>query len=451
MASARKTTSLPIVCVHAEKLEDAPLSKVQKAWAKGQGFNGQAGRLVPMPDDAGNNAGYMFGLGAADQPLGLRMGLAATAAQPGTYRLEGKIDDADMAALGFLLGTYQFDQFKPGKDPVKLLAPDGAEMDAAERIKTMAFIARDLINTPANILGPDAFEDYIRAFAKKRKMSVSAIVGDALLTKNFPMVHAVGRASAEAPRLLDLSWGAKSAPKVTLVGKGVTYDTGGLDIKPSPSMALMKKDMGGAANVLGLAHAIIDAKLNVRLRVIIPVVENAISGNSFRTSDVLPSRAGMQVEIGNTDAEGRLILADALTLADEETPEMLIDMATLTGAARVALGAELVPVYTSDDGFADALYQAGVAFHDPIWRMPLWAPYDNRLASAIADVNHISTGGQAGSITAALFLQRFVKQAKTWAHFDIYGWALEPRAGYAKGGADQAIRAIYKVLKQRYG
>jgi leucyl aminopeptidase len=264
------------------------------------------------------------------------------------------------------------------------------------------------------------------------------------------MIHAVGRASAQAPRLLDLSWGSASDPKITLVGKGVTFDTGGLDIKPSSGMLLMKKDMGGAANVLGLAHAIMDAKLRVRLRVLVPVVENSISGSSFRPGDILPSRNGMTVEIGNTDAEGRLILADAITLADEESPELILDMATLTGAARVALGPDLPPLYSTDDALARALMEQGLASDDPLWQMPLWAPYDAMLSSKIADVNHVSSGGFAGSITAAMFLKRFVVNAKAWVHLDIFAWAPEPRPGRSFGGTDQGIRSVYGVLKQRY-
>jgi leucyl aminopeptidase len=265
------------------------------------------------------------------------------------------------------------------------------------------------------------------------------------------MIHAVGRASAEAPRLIDLSWGRAGDPKVTLVGKGVTFDTGGLDIKPPASMLLMKKDMGGAANVLGLAHAIMDAKLRLRLRVLIPIVENAISGSAFRPGDILNSRSGQTVEIGNTDAEGRLILGDALTLADEEKPELILDMATLTGAARTALGPDLPPLYATDDTLAAELTAAGLAADDPLWHMPLWAPYETMLSSRIADVNHTSSGAFAGSVTAALFLKRFVRHAKAWVHLDIYGWAPEARAGRPFGGTDQGIRAVYGVLRRRYG
>src|SRR5690606_15440768 len=337
-----------------------------------------------------------------------------------------------------------------GEHPV-LEAVEGADMAEVKRLVAAATLARDLINTPANDLGPAAFEREIRALAARHDMQITAVVGDELLVQNFPMIHAVGRAAHEAPRLLDLRWGAEDAPRVTLVGKGVTFDTGGLDIKPASSMLLMKKDMGGAANVLGLAHAIMDAGLRVRLRVIIPVVENAISASSFRPGDVLPSRNGMTVEIGNTDAEGRLILADALTLAIEDEPEFLLDMATLTGAARTALGPELPPLYTNDDTLAGDLMREGLAWDDPLWRMPLWPAYDSMLKSKIADVNHVSSGPFAGSVTAALFLQRFVGRDRPWVHLDIYGWAPEARAGRSQGGTDQGIRAAYAVLKQRYG
>jgi len=281
-------------------------------------------------------------------------------------------------------------------------------------------------------------------------MKVKAIVGDELLKQNFPMIHAVGRAAAEAPRLLDLSWGRASDPKITLVGKGVTFDTGGLDIKPSSGMLLMKKDMGGAANVLGLAHAIIDAGLKVRLRVLIAVVENAISAPAFRPGDVLPSRSGQTVEIGNTDAEGRLILGDALTLGDEESPELMLDMATLTGAARTALGPDLPPLYSTDDRLAADLMAAGLRSDDPLWRMPLWEPYDKMMDSKIADVNNAGSTPFAGSITAAMFLKRFVKNAKAWVHLDIFGWAPEARPGRPFGGTDQGIRSVYGTLKARY-
>jgi leucyl aminopeptidase len=313
-------------------------------------------------------------------------------------------------------------------------------------------IARDLINTPANDLGPEELAAAAITLFGTYGGSSRVIEGEALLAENFPMVHAVGRASSRAPRLVDAHWGDASDPKVTLVGKGVVFDTGGLDIKPSSAMTLMKKDMGGAANVLALAAMIMDAELPVRLRVIIPAVENAISGSAFRPGDVLASRKGISVEIGNTDAEGRLILADALALADEEAPDLLIDMATLTGAARVALGPDLPPFYTDDEGFAADLATHAEAVNDPLWRLPLWRPYESYLDSKIADINHINTSGAgfAGSVTAALFLARFVEKAATWAHFDIYGWNPADRPGRPAGGEAQAARALFALLQARY-
>lgn len=450
MPARQAAPAIPLYCVHEDGMGRIKLDARHRKWAEANGFAGQRGQLLRLPDAKGESAGYLFGMGDPESRE-LVTGLAAQALPAGHYRLQGDFGDAGRAALGFRLGAYRFTRYKSGNGAVTLEDVPGADMAEADRLTEAAFIARDLINTPPNDLGPDAFEREIRSFAKARKMSVKAIAGEDLLKQNFPMIHAVGRASAEAPRLLDLSWGSKTDPKVTLVGKGVTFDTGGLDIKPPAGMALMKKDMGGAANVLGLAHAIIDAGLRVRLRVLLPVVENAISGAAFRPGDILPSRAGLTVEIGNTDAEGRLILADALALAGEEEPDLLVDMATLTGAARVALGPELPPLYATDDALAAELVAAGMAEDDPLWHMPLWAPYDRLLASRIADVNHISQGGHAGSITAALFLQRFAGAAKAWVHLDIFGWVPEPRQARSFGGADQGIRALYAVLKKRYG
>ncbi|MDB5528294.1 MAG: cytochrome oxidase subunit [Devosia sp.] len=442
--------TLPVIFIDDAGLAAVGLDPVATAWAAANGFSGQRGRLLAVPDGQGAVAAYLFGTGSAvDRPV-LVAGLAAAQLGEGNYRLEGAIDDPTLAALGFNLGAYRFDKYRKAK-ATPVLADLGVA-DAAEvaRLTKAAYLARDLINTAPNDLGPVAFEREIRAFASARNMTVTAIVGDDLLAANFPMIHAVGRASTEAPRLLDLSWGRSGDPKVTLVGKGVTFDTGGLDIKTAAGMLLMKKDMGGAANVLGLASAIVDAGLRVRLRVLVPVVENSIAGAAFRPGDVLTSRKGLTVEIGNTDAEGRLILADALALADEENPEILLDMATLTGAARVALGPDLPPLYSTDDALARELMTAGLAADDPLWQLPLWSPYDSMMASKIADVNNAGAGGFAGSITAALFLRRFVANAKAWVHLDIYGWAPEARAGRPLGGTDQGIRAVYNVLKQRF-
>jgi leucyl aminopeptidase len=441
---------LPLICVAEGGDLPKALGEPARRWAAANGFSGQRGRLLAVPDADGAVAAYLFGMGSADDRPVLVTGLAGAALDTGDYRLEGAFGDPTMAALGFRLGAYRFDRYRKGKAPAMLTLPAGADGAEVERLADAAFLARDLINTPANDLGPDAFEREIRGFAGSRGMAVTAIVGDDLLKQNFPMIHAVGRAGPEAPRLMDLTWGREDAPKITLVGKGVTFDTGGLDIKPPAGMLLMKKDMGGAANVLGLAHAIIDAGLKVRLRVLIPIVENSISASAFRPGDILPSRSGQTVEIGNTDAEGRLILGDALSFADEEHPELILDMATLTGAARTALGPDLPPLYSTDDALARALMEAGLKLGDPLWQMPLWSPYEQMLNSRIADVNHVSSGAFAGSITAALFLKRFVKEARAWVHLDIFAWAPEARAGRPFGGTDQGIRAAYSVLKQRY-
>lgn len=443
-------TSLPIIFVEEGALAAADLSAAHRAWAEANGFAGQRGRLLALPDPQGGLAGHLFGTGPVAGRPPLVAAQAGAAIGPGQFHFQGAFGDPTLAALGFRLGAYRFDRYRAGKPAPVLDLPAGADADEVDRLVSGAALARDLINTPANDLGPDALDQTIRSFAADRGMACRAIVGDDLLAEGFPMIHAVGRASAQAPRLLDLSWGNPDDPKVTLVGKGVTFDTGGLDIKPASGMLLMKKDMGGAANVLGLAHAIVSAKLRLRLRVLIPVVENAISGTSFRPGDVLTSRKGLTVEIGNTDAEGRLILADALALADEERPELLLDMATLTGAARVALGPELPPLYSTDDELARALMAAGTASDDPLWQMPLWSPYDAMMASKIADVNNAGTGGFAGSVTAALFLRRFVDNAAAWVHLDIFGWAPEARLARSQGGTDQGIRAVYGVLKQRY-
>ncbi|MBR56695.1 MAG: leucyl aminopeptidase [Myxococcales bacterium] len=323
-------------------------------------------------------------------------------------------------------------------------------MAEVERLYDAAALVRDLVNTPANDMGPDELEAAARDLAEAHGAKIKVIKGDSLLKQNFPMVHAVGRASVREPRLIDIRWGSTSNPRVSLVGKGVCFDTGGLNLKPGSSMLKMKKDMGGAAHVLGLASLIMDAELPVCLRVLVPAVENSIGGRAYRPGDVLPSRKGITVEIGNTDAEGRLVLADALALADSESPEVLFNMATLTGAARVALGADLPPFYTTDDVFAAELCEQGEAVNDPVWRMPFWRNYRRFLDSKIADINHISSSRYAGSITAALFLKEFVESAKLFVHFDVYAWTDRSSPGRPAGAEAQAIRAMYEVLKSRY-
>ena len=446
----KSSSSLPVYLVSKDGLEAAGLTPAAIAWAEANGFSGEAGRTLVLPGEGGDIAGALFGRGKGEGALA--SGALAKALPQGDWHFEAPPDEPDLTALGLMLGGYAFTRY--GKSPGKALRfalPQGADAAHVRRVADGVFLARDLVNTPTNDMGPSALENAVQALAKAHKAEVSVTRGDELLPRNFPMIHAVGRASADAPRLIDLTWGPKDAPKVTLVGKGVCFDTGGLDIKPSSGMLLMKKDMGGAANVLGLASMIMAARLRVRLRVLIPAVENAISGNAFRPGDVLRSRKGITVEIGNTDAEGRLVLADALTLADDEHPQMLIDMATLTGAARVALGPDLPPFYTGDDALAAELTAASLAVEDPLWRMPLWKPYEAKLASKIADTNNVTPDGFAGSITAALFLKRFVEKTPCWAHFDIFGWNPWERPHAPVGGEAQGIRALERVVSGRFG
>ncbi len=432
------------------------LSSVDLAWAKANGFSAAAGETCLIPATNGTISAVLFGAGdlsseSSPTPKD-RLGHArlARTLPKGNYILAGENPTTE-DQLCWAMGGYSFDRYRKRKHATpKLVLPSGQQGQAVRRLAQGVFIARDLINTPASDLGPDNLEVAVRKLAKHHGARVATVKGDALLTKNFPMVHAVGRASAEAPRVIDLKWGKSTDPKVTLVGKGVTFDTGGLNIKPGASMSLMKKDMGGAANVLGLAHMIMDANLPVRLRVIIGAVENAIAGNAFRPGDVLQSRKGITVEIGNTDAEGRLVLGDCLTLGDEEKPEVMVDMATLTGAARVAVGPDLAPFYTDNESLAHDIGAQSVARLDPAWRMPLWDPYQSMLASKVADVNHITAGGFAGSITAALFLSRFVEQTKCWAHFDIFGWVPSDKPWAVTGGEACGIRALFAVLSKRY-
>jgi leucyl aminopeptidase len=381
----------------------------------------------------------------------------------GTYHLGDRsgdglgdgLSDPFLASVAWGLGSYKFRIYKTSQgkmpatsDQARLKLPDGAESAHCVSIVDGMMLARDLINTPSNDMGPDQLEHAARTLAERHGAKVTTVVGDDLLAKNFPMIHAVGRASPRAPRLIDLTWGRPGASKITLVGKGVCFDTGGLDLKPSASMLLMKKDMGGAAAVLGLAHMIMAAKLNVRLRVLIPAVENSVSGDAFRPGDILTSRSGRTVEIGNTDAEGRLVLADALSLADEDTPDTVLTFATLTGAARVALGPELPPFFTDDDAFATAVEKQGLQVADPVWRMPFWTSYESYLDSPVADMNNVSDGPFAGAVTAALFLRRFVKSARRFAHFDIYGWRPAQKPLGPRGGEAQAVRAIFSVLER---
>ena len=406
-----------------------------------------------MPSPDGDIAQVIFGI----EPAGsrsidpFRPGRLATLLPPGTYHFANSPHDMRLAVLAFALGSYRFNRYRKGDtDQARLVPPDDIDIADIARIVEATTLARDLINTPSNDMGPEELAEAAEELAVRFGGEFKCVTGDDLVTLNFPLIYAVGMASTRAPRLIDIRWGNPDAPKVTLVGKGVCFDTGGLDLKPASSMLNMKKDMGGAANVLALAHMVMSAGLNVRLRVLIPAVENAVAGNAFRPLDVFKSRKGPSVEIGNTDAEGRLVLADALAFADEESPELLIDLGTLTGAARVALGPDLPPFYTNDDTLAADVARFAEAQNDPLWRLPLWAPYDAWLNSKTADINNAPSGGFAGSITCALFLQRFVSPETRWLHVDIFGWTPSAKPGRPEGGECQAARAIYAMLRDRY-
>jgi leucyl aminopeptidase len=448
--------AVPIRLVTEKGLEagKADLSDTGRAFAAAQGFEAKPGAHCLLPGPGGALEAVLFGLdepgtSGADPFL---VGKLPTVLPAGTYRFAAPPAEPELATLAWLLGAYRFERYRqrPTK-PCRLVPPAGVDAKETSRIAAATALGRDLVNTPANDLGPQEIEDAVRALAAKHGAAVDAVVGDDLLARNFPMIHAVGRASPRAPRLVDLSWGDAAAPRVSIIGKGVAFDTGGLNLKPDASMALMKKDMGGAAAAIALADMVMGAGLNVRLRLLVAAVENAVSGSAFRPGDVLQSRKGLSVEIGNTDAEGRLILADALALADEDAPETVVDFATLTGAARVALGPELPPFYCDDEALAGDLSRLAAAVNDPAWRMPLWRPYAKLLESKIADLNHISGGPFAGSVTAALFLTRFVEKAKAYVHFDIYAWNPAARPGRPEGGEVQGARLVYALFKERYG
>jgi len=425
-----------------------------RQFALANGFAAKPGACLTLPAEDGAIAHVVFGL---EDETGkyrdlFRPGLLPGLLPPGVYRFANAPHDMRLATLAFALGAYRFGRYRKAEaTDVRLVPPDGIDLAAIMRAAEAAQLARDLINTPSNDMGPEELAQAAQHLAQRFGARFNCIIGDDLTRQNFPLIHAVGMASSRAPRLIDLTWGDPDHPRVTLVGKGVCFDTGGLDLKPSAGMLIMKKDMGGAANVLALAQMVMGAKLKVRLRVLIPAVENAVAGNAFRPLDIFTSRKGITVEIGNTDAEGRLILADALTLADEEKPDLLIDLGTLTGAARVALGPDLPPFFTNDETLALDVARCAREENDPLWRLPLWPPYDTSLDSKIANVNNAPSGTFAGSITCALFLQRFVENAKSWLHVDIFGWTPQARPGRPEGGECQAARAIYRLLDERYG
>jgi leucyl aminopeptidase len=446
------TAALPLHVLDADEvaLWAGQQSDRVRTWVEASGFKGAIGTVLMIPNDLGQPEAALIGYGSAAKRKRSRYALAAGMPKlaPGTYRIVAGVPEEKLEeeALGWLLAGYSFDRYRENKTEQRLLvAPNGVDAKRIDILAVAECLTRDLINTPASDMGPAELETAARDLAEEHGATINVITGDALLDANFPMIHTVGRASNRAPRLIDMSWG-KDGPHLTLVGKGVCFDTGGLNLKPGASMGLMKKDMGGAANVLGLAHMIMASNLPLRLRVLIPAVENAVSGSSFRPQDILTSRKGLTVEINNTDAEGRLVLADALTLAAEGDTNLIVSMATLTGAARVAVGPDLAPYFTDDDIVATSLDLSGRRMADPVWRLPFHDPYDDMIEPGIADLDNAPAGGFAGSITAALFLRRFVLPDSRYLHFDIYGWQPNAAPARPKGGAMQGARALFAAL-----
>jgi len=444
--------SKPVYLCDKVNFETLPLEGRARTWVEAQSFTPEEGHALLIPNEQGQIAAAIIGMGEGDNPFAT--GIAAKTLKEGAWHFVGE-NLHELHYLAVLIGAYHFDSYKQkntsSSRTLSLLIPEMFDQEKIMRQAQAVNWARDLINIPANDMGPAALEEAARQLANEFSAAFAVIRGTELLEKNFPLIHAVGRAGGQEPRLIDLRWGEETATKITLVGKGVCFDTGGLDIKTTSGMALMKKDMGGAANVLALARMIMDAKLPVRLRLLIPAVENAISATAMRPGDIIKSRKGLHIEIGNTDAEGRLVLADALEYGGEESPDLMIDMATLTGAARIALGPDLPPFYSNNEELVSEIEHFSRVCHDPLWRLPLWQPYFKNIQSPFADLNNSSNDGFAGSITAALFLNRFVEGAQSHAHFDIYGWTPTPRPGFPKGGEAQGIRAIYALLQARYG
>jgi leucyl aminopeptidase len=453
--------STPLWLLHEDEIDawrEAQSPFIQ-LWMSEQSFKGERHRVLLVPNSSGALHMAVGGLGKRLGSLSLWHAAGfAERLPPRRFRLaqDWSAADATQLCLGFAYGAYRFERYRPSKAErgATLESPANADQKFVAAAAESLDLARDLINTPANDLGPAALAAAARQLAERRGARYREWVGDELLAEGFPAIHAVGRASTSAPRLIDLQWsppGGQGLPRLTLVGKGVCFDSGGLDIKASSGMALMKKDMGGAAVALGLANLLMRAGIRARLRVLVPAVENAISGNAYRPGDVLATRKGLTVEVGNTDAEGRLVLCDALALADAEKPDLIIDFATLTGAARVALGPELPALFGSDDALVQGLARTAAIEHDPLWPMPLWMGYDDELGSKIADLNNVAASGLAGAIFGALFLKRFVTDTPNWLHLDLYAWNPKDRPGRGVGAEAQAVRGVYRFLVERYG
>ena len=454
--SRKNSQSIAIKLITREALQNQKKRSSEHDWLKTNGFEGKPGTTCFVPKPAQGQVRLFVGVKESKKLGDEIWDLAGLPKQlpKGRYHIESHLspEKATKIATGWALGEYQFSKHKKhAKCEAELVWPANADRAEVNRLASGITITRDLINLPANDLGPLELADATKKIAKAYRASVTVIKGKELLTKNYPSVHAVGRASSRAPCLIDLQWGKRSSPKITLVGKGVCFDSGGLDIKPATGMLNMKKDMGGAAQVLGLAHMIMDAGLSIRLRVLIPAVENAISGDAFRPRDVLQTRKGITVEVGNTDAEGRLILSDALTEASKDKPEMIIDFATLTGAARVAVGTDLPALFCNNDKLAQKIIEFGLKNNDPVWRLPLWEGYKHLIESNVADLSSTGSTPFGGAITAALFLENFIEGNIPWAHIDLMAYNTRARPGRPEGGEAQAIRGLYAMLKAKFG
>ena len=452
--------SIPLWLLHENEVEAwrATLAPPLARWLALQNFKGEKHRVVLLPDSGGGLSAAVGGLGRRQGELSLWHAAGfVERLPPRRFRLAQQFTDAEATqlCLGFAYGGYRFDRYRAAKsEAASIEAPPNADLPFVALAAESLRMARDWINTPAQDLGPVELAGAARGLAERHRAAYQEWVGEGLLAANFPTIHAVGRASSEAPRLVELRFtprAGESLPRLTLVGKGVCFDSGGLDIKPGSGMALMKKDMGGAAVALALAHMLMSVNLRAELRVLIPAVENAISGNAYRPGDVITTRKGLTVEVGNTDAEGRLVLCDALAFADAEEPDLIIDFATLTGAARVALGPELPALFGNDEGIVQDLARAAAAEHDPLWPMPLWAGYEDELAGKIADLNNVAASPLAGAIFGALFLKRFVSESTRWVHIDLYAWNSKDRPGRGIGAEAQGVRGVYRYLVKRYG
>ncbi len=449
-AETRPLTLLPKSDL-AKWLKSAPAAA--RNWVRASHFAAGPGEVCVVPGHDGTPSRALAGIVTGAGASAIWDAAAIASRLPGgSWRLDPAPPAplATQVATGWALGAYRFERYKKDRSATAVLIwPPGVDRGAVERTASATALVRDLVNTPAEDMGPAELAAAAQAIATRLGLKLKLTVGDELLRANLPLIHAVGRASVRAPRLIDLTWGDPAHPRVAILGKGVCFDSGGLDLKAAPGMLNMKKDMGGAAHALALAQMIVEAELAVRLRVLIPAVENAVAGNAIRPRDVVRSRKGLTVEIGNTDAEGRLILADALALGCEDNPALMVDFATLTGAARVALGPELPALYCNDDRLASDLLRHGAATGDPLWRMPLWAPYRRRLDSRVADLNNVSEGSHAGSITAALFMQAFVGSGIPWAHLDIFAWNPHHRPGRPEGAEAHGLRAAFGAIAER--